>query len=185
MCFNDYQYLGFDVVSDGQGRRAATEEDIKLFGENSSENAQTEQAERDALLRKVEAHDLVEFGMIPEFVGRFPVVVPLHSLSEDMLVRILIEPKNALVSQYQTLFIMDKVSSTLLCYVSTNQVYSFRNARLSSVYIYFDVCQCFRLQVSLDITPGALKAIAHLAMERKTGARGLRAIMVRIVVSIN
>lgn len=48
--------------------------------------------------------------MIPEFVGRFPVVVPLHSLSEKMLVQILTEPKNALVPQFQTLFTMDKVS---------------------------------------------------------------------------
>lgn len=47
--------------------------------------------------------------MIPEFVGRFPVVVPLHSLSEKMLVQILTEPKNALVPQFQTLFTMDKV----------------------------------------------------------------------------
>jgi len=59
--------------------------------------------------RLVEAHDLVEFGMIPEFVGRFPVVVPFHALTEDMLMRILTEPKNALATQYQTLFSMDKV----------------------------------------------------------------------------
>jgi len=96
------------------------------------------------MIRLVEAHDLVEFGMIPEFVGRFPVVVPFHSLNEEMLVRILTEPKNALITQFQTLFSMDKVN--------------------------------------LDVTPGALKAIAHLAMERKTGARGLRAIMERILL---
>jgi len=109
------------VASDGQGRRAATEEDIRMFGDSSGENAVIEQAERDALLRQVEAHDLVEFGMIPEFVGRFPVVVPLHSLTEEMLMRILTEPKNALVSQYQTLFSMDKVSR--LC--SSNAVFMF------------------------------------------------------------
>ena len=51
----------------------------------------------------VEAQDLIEFGMIPEFVGRFPVLVAFHSLTEDMLVRILTEPKNALVPQYQML----------------------------------------------------------------------------------
>lgn len=62
----------------------------------------------------VEARDLIEFGMIPEFVGRFPVVVPFHSLSEDMLMQILTEPKNALVSQYQLLFGMDKVGVALL-----------------------------------------------------------------------
>ena len=52
----------------------------------------------------VEAQDLIEFGMIPEFCGRFPVLVPFHSLTEEMLVRILTEPKNALVPQYQMLF---------------------------------------------------------------------------------
>ena len=61
------------------------------------------------LLLKVEATDLIEFGMIPEFVGRFPTLVPFHSLDEDMLVRILTEPRNALVPQYQMLFGMDKV----------------------------------------------------------------------------
>lgn len=102
------QYLGFDVPSDGQGRRAATESDLRSFSDTSPSSAD-EQAEKDALLRLVEAHDLVEFGMIPEFVGRFPVVVPFHSLTEDMLMRILTEPKNALITQYQTLFSMDKV----------------------------------------------------------------------------
>ena len=96
------------MPSDGQGRRAATESDLRSFSDTSPSSAD-EQAEKDALLRLVEAHDLVEFGMIPEFVGRFPVVVPFHSLTEDMLMRILTEPKNALITQYQTLFSMDKV----------------------------------------------------------------------------
>lgn len=65
--------------------------------------------EKDRLLKHVEARDLIEFGMIPEFVGRLPVVVPLHSLDEDTLVRILTEPRNAVVPQYQALFSMDKV----------------------------------------------------------------------------
>lgn len=78
--------------------------------------------------------------MIPEFVGRFPVVVPFHSLTEHMLMLILTEPKNALVPQYQMLFDMDKVE--------------------------------------LKFSEDALKCIARMAMERKTGARGLRAIMV-------
>merc|ERR1712079_180303 len=59
--------------------------------------------ERDSYMSVVEAQDLIEFGMIPEFVGRFPVLVPFHSLTEQMLVRILTEPKNALVPQYQIL----------------------------------------------------------------------------------
>ncbi len=58
---------------------------------------------------QVEATDLIEFGMIPEFVGRFPTLVPFHSLNESMLVKILTEPRNALVPQYQMLFGMDKV----------------------------------------------------------------------------
>jgi len=58
---------------------------------------------------QVEARDLIEFGMIPEFVGRFPILIPFHSLSEAMLVQVLIEPKNALVPQYQKLFHMDMV----------------------------------------------------------------------------
>ncbi len=58
---------------------------------------------------QVEARDLIEFGMIPEFVGRFPVIVPFSSLTEIMLVRILTEPRNALIPQYQSLFSMDKV----------------------------------------------------------------------------
>ena len=61
------------------------------------------------MLRQVEARDLIEFGMIPEFVGRFPVVTPFHSLNEQMLMVILTEPRNALVPQYQALFSMDKV----------------------------------------------------------------------------
>lgn len=80
------------------------------------------------------------FYFIQEFVGRFPVLVPFHSLDIDMLVRILTEPKNALVSQYRALLGMD--------------------------------------QVELTFSSEALKAIAKLAMERQTGARGLRAIMV-------
>ncbi len=67
------------------------------------------QVERDRYLGEVEAGDLIEFGMIPEFVGRFPALVPFHSLNEEMLVRILTEPNNALVPQYQMLFGMDKV----------------------------------------------------------------------------
>jgi len=75
-----------------------------------------------------------------EFVGRFPVLVPFHSLNQSMLVRILTEPKNALVPQYQRLLAMDQ-------------------------------CQ-------LSFSSDALNTIAMQAMERKTGARGLRAIMV-------
>jgi len=137
-----HKFLGFDSTHDGQGRRAATQGDLKSY--QDGENPREDQQEKDSLVRLVEARDLIEFGMIPEFVGRFPVVVPFHSLTEDMLMRILTEPKNALTTQYQTLFGMDKVN--------------------------------------LEITTEALKAVAQLAMERKTGARGLRSIMERILL---
>jgi len=101
---------------------------------------------KDAYLSNVEAQDLIEFGMIPEFVGRFPALVPFHSLTEEMLVRILTEPKNALVPQYQMLFGMDKVE--------------------------------------LNFTPGALTEIARLAISRKTGARGLRAILEKLLLDV-
>jgi len=131
------KYLGFGASSSGSsaGRRAATQAGL---AEVSAEVAEDE-SERDTLLRAVEARDLIDFGMIPEFVGRFPVIVPFHSLSQDMLVRILTEPRNALVPQYQMLFGMDKVE--------------------------------------LTFSPEAIRAISKQAMEKKTGARGLRAIM--------
>ncbi|XP_055635317.1 ATP-dependent Clp protease ATP-binding subunit clpX-like, mitochondrial [Toxorhynchites rutilus septentrionalis] len=125
------KYLGFGMpASSSEGRRAA---------QASAAPMDNDQVERDANLRKVQAKDLVEFGMIPEFVGRFPVLVPFHSLDVEMLVRILTEPRNALVPQYKALLGMD--------------------------------------QVELTFADDALKQIAQLAMERQTGARGLRAIM--------
>lgn len=130
------KYIGFgSSSSESAGRRAATQAGM---ADVSAEVAEDEY-ERDSFLRAVEARDLIDFGMIPEFVGRFPVIVPFHSLSRDMLVRILTEPRNALVPQYQMLFGMDKVE--------------------------------------LVFSPEALRAIAKQAMEKKTGARGLRAIM--------
>lgn len=125
------KYLGFGMpANSSKGRRAA---------QASAAPMDDDQLERDANLKKVQAKDLVEFGMIPEFVGRFPVLVPFHSLDVDMLVRILTEPRNALVPQYKALLGMD--------------------------------------QVELTFAEDALKQIAQLAMERQTGARGLRAIM--------
>jgi len=91
-----------------QGRRAAVAVDLANNGETDTV---AEIEEKDRLLKLVEARDLIEFGMIPEFVGRLPVIVPLHSLDEEMLVRILTEPRNAVVPQYQALFSMDKVST--------------------------------------------------------------------------
>jgi len=136
------QYLGFDVPSDGQGRRAATESDLRSFSD-TGHGSEDDQAEKDALLRLVEAHDLVEFGMIPEFVGRFPVVVPFHSLTEDMLMRILTEPKNALITQYQTLFSMDKVG---FLFQKKNARLLFENSVLCTAdvfsLVFCDVTDC-------------------------------------------
>ncbi|KAL7980172.1 hypothetical protein Chor_001440 [Crotalus horridus] len=137
------KYLGFGASSNlGKGRRAAAAADLANQGSESS--SEQEMEEKDRLLRHVEARDLIEFGMIPEFVGRLPVVVPLHSLDEKTLVRILTEPRNAVIPQYQALFSMDK-------------------------------CE-------LTVTEDALKAIARLALDRKTGARGLRSIMEKLLL---
>src|SRR5215470_1230998 len=99
-----------------------------------------------ALLAEVQPEDLLKFGMIPEFVGRLPVLATLEELDEQSLVRILREPKNALVRQYQKLFDMENVH--------------------------------------LRFTEGALAAIAREALKRKSGARGLRAIMENIMLDV-
>ena len=96
------------------------------------------------ILSEVEAEDLIKFGLIPEFVGRLPVVATLEELSEDALVQILTEPKNALVKQYKKLFEMED-------------------------------CE-------LEVRDEALRVIARKAMERKTGARGLRTILEHVLL---
>ncbi|XP_065911003.1 ATP-dependent Clp protease ATP-binding subunit clpX-like, mitochondrial isoform X2 [Dysidea avara] len=81
-----------------------------LSGQNSdTTNTKTEQEEKDELFSKVETGDLIKFGMIPEFIGRLPITVSLHSLDESDLTKILTEPRNALIPQYQLLFKMDQV----------------------------------------------------------------------------
>jgi len=113
------------------------------FGGNVHANQEMNPYE---LLSQVEPRDLVKYGLIPELVGRMPVVAVLHELEEDALVRILEEPKNSLVRQYQRLFQMDGVS--------------------------------------LRFTDSALREIAREAMKRKTGARGLRAILESIMLDV-
>jgi len=98
------------------------------------------------LLEKVQPEDMVKYGLIPEFVGRLPVLATLHELTEDALVQILVEPKNALVKQYKRLLELDGVR--------------------------------------LNLTDGALRAIARKALDRKTGARGLRAIIEEAMLDI-
>jgi ATP-dependent Clp protease ATP-binding subunit ClpX len=96
------------------------------------------------ILRGAEPEDLIKFGLIPELIGRLPVVATLRDLDEAALVQILTEPKNALVKQYQKLFGMEGVE--------------------------------------LEVRPSALTAIAKRALERKTGARGLRSIMEKVLL---
>ena len=96
------------------------------------------------ILHDVEPEDLLKFGLIPEFVGRLPVLATLEDLDENSLVEILTQPKNALVKQYQRLFEMENVN--------------------------------------LTFAEDALVSIAHAAVERKTGARGLRSIMENILL---
>jgi len=96
------------------------------------------------LLQELQPEDLLKFGLIPEFVGRLPVLATLSDLDEEALVTILVEPKNALVKQYQRLFEME--------------------------------------DVQLTFTEDALRAIARRAIERKTGARGLRSILEEVLL---
>ena len=98
------------------------------------------------LLKQVQPEDLLKFGLIPEFIGRLPVIVTLNPLDDDALVRILTEPKNALVKQYQKLLAMD--------------------------------------HVQLEFDDKAIRAIARQAIERNTGARGLRAIIEKIMQKV-
>ncbi|RKJ17669.1 ATP-dependent protease ATP-binding subunit ClpX, partial [Butyricicoccus sp. 1XD8-22] len=104
------------------------------FGSNN-----VKKEENESLLSKLIPEDLLKFGLIPEFIGRLPVLASLEQLNEEALVRILTEPKNALVKQYQKMFELDKVE--------------------------------------LEFEEDALTAIANEAIERKTGARGLRSII--------
>lgn len=98
------------------------------------------------LLEKLEPNDLLKYGLIPEFIGRLPIVVSLDELDEKALIQILKEPKNALVKQYQSLCQMDNVH--------------------------------------LTVTDEAYQAIAQKAIERKTGARGLRSIMETLLLDV-
>lgn len=117
----------------------------KGLGFGAEISSQTERDEVD-IFSEVRPEDLVKFGLIPEFIGRLPVVATVTNLDRDSLVQVLTEPKNSLVKQYQRLFEMDGVA--------------------------------------LSFTPEALEQIADLALERKTGARGLRSIMEEILVPI-
>jgi ATP-dependent Clp protease ATP-binding subunit ClpX len=98
------------------------------------------------IMAQVQPEDLIKFGLIPEFVGRIPIITSLNELSQQALVRILTEPKNALVNQYRKLFELE--------------------------------------EVNLKFTAEALEAVARNALERKSGARGLRAILESAMLDI-
>ena len=123
---------------EGLDKIIETRQDTKSIGFNADLGRQKNENVGE-LLRQVMPEDFIKFGMIPEFIGRVPVVVTLDALTEDALVRILNEPKNSLTKQYKKLFELDGVS--------------------------------------LSFDEDALREIARESLARKTGARGLRAIM--------
>jgi len=98
------------------------------------------------ILVEVQPEDLLKYGLIPEFIGRLPVISTLDELDEESLMRVLVEPKDSIVKQYQKIFEMENVK--------------------------------------LKFTDGAVRAIARLAVERKSGARGLRAILENTMLDI-
>ena len=129
---------GLEKIVETRLNRKSIGFDAEIATKNSKEISE--------LLMEVTPQDLVKFGLIPEFVGRVPINVALRGLDEDALVRILTEPKSALVKQYQKLF-------------------SFDNVRLT-------------------FEKDAVEAIAAQAFERKTGARGLRSIMEKVMMDV-
>lgn len=130
----------FDGMDQVIGRRIGK----KTIGFNSEIKSVKETSGE--LLKKIQPEDLLKFGLIPEFVGRLPVMVTLDELDTETLVRIIIEPKNALLKQYKKLFSMDNVE--------------------------------------LEIEDDAMVKIAEKAIERKTGARGLRSIMEGLMTDV-
>jgi len=131
-------FVGLDKIVEARVNKSG-------IGFGSAIKSNTERSKGE-LLGMVEPEDLLRFGMIPEFVGRLPVVAALGELDEPALIEILVKPRNALVKQYQKLFEMEGVE--------------------------------------LKLTEGALSAIAKEAIKRRTGARGLRAILEEIMLDV-
>ncbi|HEY5701174.1 MAG TPA: ATP-dependent Clp protease ATP-binding subunit ClpX [Gammaproteobacteria bacterium] len=115
------------------------------IGFNADVKTKDEKKRLGEILRDVEPEDLIQYGLIPEFVGRLPILATLDELDESQLVQILTEPKNALTKQYKRLFEMESVE--------------------------------------VEFRPDALAAVARRAMERKTGARGLRSILENVLLN--
>ncbi|USE39168.1 ATP-dependent Clp protease ATP-binding subunit ClpX [Endozoicomonas sp. SCSIO W0465] len=130
-------FAGLDKVIRGRTDKSG----IGFSAEVSSKDDKKDLGET---FKEVEPEDLVKFGLIPEFVGRLPVIATLEELDEEALVRILVEPRNALTKQYSKLFDME--------------------------------------EVEVDFRQDALRAVAKKAMDRKTGARGLRSILEAVLL---
>ena len=129
-------FSGLEKIISARGRGASIGFGAEVRGPDERQTGE--------ILRGVEPEDLLKFGLIPEFVGRLPVIATLDDLDEPALIEILTKPKNALVKQYQRLFEME--------------------------------------DIHLSLTEGALESIARKAIDRKTGARGLRSIMETILL---
>lgn len=130
---------------DGLEKIIETRLDKKTIGFNT-QVAKKNSHELDKLLAQVTPQDLVKYGLIPEFIGRVPISVSLEGLDKEALVKILTEPKNALIKQYRKLFSYDGVA--------------------------------------LSFEEDAVEAVAELAVERKTGARGLRSILEKVMMDV-
>ena len=135
-------FVGLDkIVAERRGKN------VIGFGAPDAKASKAPEAQANEINpQDVRPEDLVKFGLIPEFTGRLPVITTMKDLSEDDLVRVLTEPKNSLVKQYQKLLAMDGVE--------------------------------------LEFAPDALRALAKTALSRKTGARGLRAEMERLMTDV-
>ena len=131
---------------EGLDKIIETRQDTKAIGFGATIGKTKEERNVGEILRQVMPQDFIKFGLIPEFIGRVPVVVSLDALDEDALVRILTEPKNSIVKQYKKLLELDGVT--------------------------------------LDFEDGALREMAKKALERKTGARGLRSIMEKTMMDV-
>ncbi len=127
-------------------RRRVGEKKLGFGAHKAKDSERAKKEEKRSLLSQVQPEDLLKFGLIPEFIGRLPMIAVLDDLDEGALVKILVEPKNALTKQYKKLFEMENVQ--------------------------------------LRFTEGALLAVARQAIERKAGARGLRAILEAIMLDV-
>lgn len=136
ICAGSFAGLEKIIISRGKGSVMGFGADVKSVEEEEDKD----------IFQKVEPEDLIKFGLIPEVVGRIPVIAPLKGLTEEDLTRILVEPKNSIIKQYQKLFDLDDIE------------------------LFFE--------------KDAISEISKLALSRKTGARGLRAIVETILLEI-